>query len=284
MFYRLAIAFALCCFTQTLSAQSDQYIVKLNGDTLRGKLLINPARDNSTTMYFKHADGSKENIRPIRISYVYYDDEFQFRSVPFYNQRLFMQILKEDRNLSYYNYIHKRDNSIGTTKVAIKPNGDALELSAITFRKQVTEFLEDCPKVVVKVENKVYRYKDYEQLFADYNDCDIVGSQAVATSSSSAPGNPGPASGTGVTTGVTASANSASDKKLAQLDEFRKYVRGLDSFDHSRDVLEWLTDVEYRISQGKEIPNYLWSSLNAMTDGNQELQNKADQLQQALSN
>lgn len=282
MFYRLAIALVLACCFNSLTAQSDQYIVKLNGDTIRGKLQINPSRDNTRSMYFKHTDGTKENIRPIRISYVYYDEEYQFRSVPFYNQRLFMQILKEDKNLSYYNYIHKRDNSIAASKVVVKPNGESLELSALTFRKQITEFLGDCPSIVVKLDAKQYRYRDYEELFADYNDCATQNTQVVTDSQ---PVNNTSASTATVETGIaaTATAGTATEARLSQIDEFRKYVRGLDNFDHSRDVLEWLTDVEYRVSQGKEIPNYLWSSLNAMTTGNQELQNKADQLKLELT-
>ena len=156
MKFRFAIAIIFLFITTALHAQ-DQYIVKLNGDTLRGKLLINPMRDNTRSMYFKHEDGTKENIRPIRASYVYYDKEYQFRSIPFNNQRLFMQIVREERNLSHYNYTHKRDNSMATTKVLAKPNGDALEISALSFRKQVANFLDDCPQVEAKIEAKQYK-------------------------------------------------------------------------------------------------------------------------------
>ncbi|GJM28115.1 MAG: hypothetical protein DHS20C17_07500 [Cyclobacteriaceae bacterium] len=283
MLYRLAIAFVLTGTLNSLSAQSDQYVVKLNGDTIRGKLQINPARDNSRSMYFKHEDGSKENIRPIRISYVYYSDEYQFRSVPFYNQRLFMQIQKEDRNLSYYNYIHKRDNSIATTKVIVKPNGETLELSAITFRKQITDFMKDCPKVIAKLDAKLYRYKDHVQLFEDYNDCDTQIAVANASNSPQTAGQPAvPAVDSN--TDVPTPPDPHTDPRFSKIDEFRKYVRSLTDFQYSRDVLEWLTDVEYRVSQDRDIPNYLWNSLNAMTTGNQELEDKANILKQELGN
>jgi hypothetical protein len=295
--HRLAIALVLTFCISSLMAQSDQYMVKLNGDTIRGKLQINPARDNSQSMYFKHEDGSKENIRPIRISYVYYSDQYQFRSVPFYNQRLFMQIVKEDRNLSNYNYIHKRDNSIATTKVVVKPGGEVLELSALTFRKQITEFLQDCPKVVAMLEAKQYKYKDQHQLFEDYNNCDTQAVTVDANTNADAntdqtvtsySSNPAQTTAADVTTATGAGSVSVTpgskENKLSKIDNFRKYVRGLDNFQHSRDVLEWLTDVEYRVSQGREIPNYLWSSLNAMTSENPDLQDKADLLQKDLGN
>ncbi len=288
MVSRIVIALILCCSLFPLNAQ-DQYIVKLNGDTIRGKLQINPMRDNSQSMFFKYLDGSKENVRPIRISYVYYDEEHQYRSIPFYNQRLFMQILKEGRNLSYYHYIRKRDNSVATTKVLAKPNGDALEISALTFKKHVSEFLEDCPQIQAKVDAKEYRYKDLDQLVDDYNNCDIqVVLASSVNSSSKSTGSMESATVTAAAAGAdsnnTGSMGSGKQAKLEQIDAFRKYVRGLNNFEHARDVLEWLTDVEYRVSQDRDVPNYLWNSLDAMTNGNDQLQEEAGKLQAALKN
>jgi hypothetical protein len=233
-------------------------------------------------MFFKSEDGTKKDILPIRVKYVYYDEEYQFRSIPFYNQRLFMQIIKEDENISYYNYIHKRDNATMTTKVAVKPDGEALELSGLTFRKQVTEFLEDCPEIVAKLDAKEYRFKDHEKLFADYNDCDqklIVSSTSPTSAVTTA---------AVVTTTVSAteperaSVDDSQQEKLSRVDEFRKYVIGLDGFAYSNDVLEWLSDVENRVTQNREIPNYLWNSLNSMTQEKPELQGKAEKLKKDL--
>jgi len=286
---RFALALILCCSVVHLDAQ-DQYIVKLNSDTLRGKLQINPLRDNSTTMFFRHEDGSKENIRPIRISYVYYDEETQFRSIPFFNQRIFMQIVKEDRNLSYYHYIHKRDNSIATSKVLAKPDGEVLELSALAFNKQVSDFLSDCPEVNARLEAREYKYKDLDNLIEDYNNCDI---QVVSASSQNRnkseantieDANAESAAVIAEKNQDSSQADSKKQQKLGQIDAFRKHLMGLDDFDHTRDVLEWLTDVEDRVRLDSEIPNYLWSSLAAMTTGNEPLQQQASELKKALEN
>ena len=270
--------------------------------------MINPIRDNSRSMYFKDENGDKQNLRPVRISYIYYDEEYQFRSVAFFNQRLFMQILKEDTRLSYYNYIHKRDNSIASTKVAIKSDGEALEISALTFKRQMTDFIEDCPSLALKVENRVYRYKDYEQIFADYNQCDVQvyvsansetstsaqnqGSNTTATtaiatgtSATTTPTTPDPETGTGNADNLTSPQDSEGKKaKLSEIDSFRSYVRGLENFENSRDVLEWLTDVEYRIIENRNIPNYLWSSLDEMSENHAALKQKSEALKLALQN
>ena len=288
MKFRFAIAIIILFISNALYAQ-DQYIVKLNGDTLRGKLQINPMRDNTRSMYFKHEDGTKENIRPIRASYVYYDEEYQFRSIPYNNQRLFMQIVREERNLSHYNYIHKRDNSIATTKVLAKPNGDALEISALAFRKQVAKFLDDCPEVEARVEAKKYKYKDLDQLLDDYNNCDfpVVASSNLGNNQPENKSETAPAvvaANTAVASNGSPEELTAKQTKLLQVDDYRRYVRGLEDFEHARDVLEWLTDVEFRVTQGREIPNYLWNSLDAMTEGHQELKAKSTELKAALEN
>jgi len=291
MIFRLAGLFIFVCLFTQIQAQDNQYIVKITGDTLRGTVQINPLRDNSTSMFFKGDDGFRGNIRPLRVHFVYFSEEYQYRSVPFHNnQRLFMQILKEGVNISYYNYTHERDNSISTTKVASKPNGKALELSALTFRKQVSEFLDDCPEIVASLEAKEYRYKDYARLFDDYNECDQPKAEVTASSANNTAPTQGSAAPVVEAAVVVAAPTSppqsnnlaidddSKKEKLSKVDDFRKFVRELDSFEYSKDVLEWLTDVEYRISQGNHIPNYLWSSLNAMTEGQPELQAKATQL------
>lgn len=298
MIFRVIFALLFVFAALGSDAQDHQYIVKLTGDTLRGNVQINPNRDNSTSMYLKYEDGTKEYIYPLRISYVYYDEDIQFRSVPFHNnQRLFMQIIKEDDYLSYYNYIHKRDNSMATAKIAIKPNGEVLELSALTFKKQVSEFLDDCPEIVARIEAKYYKYRDVDLLFADYNDCDLlkrVASQqpantAPAVSSSQRETATSTATGTTINTENKTNtqplvASETTQSKLESIDAFRRYVRTLGNFEHSRDLLEWLADIEYRVSQDQSIPNYLWSSLQEMSEDHQELREKAQELQNQLVN
>ena len=301
MIFRLSLFLLGTFLWSSTQAQDKQYIVKFNGDTISGQVKISVMRDNSKKMLFKGDDGSRGDIYPLRVTYVYFDEKYQFRSVPYHNnQRLFMQILKEAENVNYYNYIHKSGNSVAVTKYATKPSGETVELSSLSFNKQMREFLADCPAIVDKLEKREdYRFKHYEKLFDDYDNCDrlVVQSQSMVkandaepTDVSPAPAVEKPVGAAVVASGVAASeiTNTPSDqekqKKLEKIDEFRKYLRGVNDFEHTKDVLEWLTDIEYRVSQNGEIPNYLWSSLDAMTSGSSKLQEKAKQLQSGLTN
>ncbi len=281
MILRLSGLFIGVCMFAQLQAQDNQYIVKFNGDTIRGKLQLNLSRDNSLSMLFKAEGENKKNIIPLRFNYVYYDEEHKFRSVAFFNQRLFMQIIKEHKHISYYNYIYKRDNSILNTIVVSKPSGDAFELSGLTFRKQVIKFMKDCPEIVAKLEIKKYRYKDYVKLFADYNDCMetppppavpvVVTTAAVTGTSLVAPASPS-----------TTTMDDRQREKLVNIDEFSQYLSGLTDYKYSKDVSEWISDVTARVTQNRAIPNYLWNSLNAMTEEHPELQDKAKKLKEDL--
>lgn len=303
----LGILLLLICCWQTSKAQDRQYIVKINGDTIYGRLMINPIRDNSREMFFKSDDGTKERVRPLRTTYAYYNPKYQFRSVIFSNQRLFMQIVREDEKVSLYNYVHDRDNSLVNSRVAVKSNGEAIELSVLNFKNQIREFLDDCPELIAKLEAKQYKFKTHQAMFADYNQCDVLQytttsalqaqtqvqtqpSQPVTPSSttptsSTPPGTPvaNEVSGS-VAVPAVATTDTESGKsdiqllRLRKLQEFKEYVVGLQNFQFSKDVLDLVVDLENRINQNSEIPAYLWTTLDAMVEDNEALKEQAQQL------
>ncbi len=297
-----------------INGQEKQYVVKITGDTLYGKLMINPVRDNSTSIIFKGDDGSRDRLKPLRYTYIYYNPKYQFRSVPYRNQRLFMQIVWEKENISLYNYVHQRDNSVVTSRLAIKPDGKAVELSVLTFKAQMSEFLEDCPLVVAKIQDKVYRFKNHQEMFLEYDQC-MSGTQPSATVASNQ--TPSPSQSTNnsqATTPVTPpnpttpappanpvkqpqeQASNISQEvvaeatavekplteiqvlRLKKIHEFKSYVQELDEFSSRSELVELLFDVENRIRDQRGIPDYIWRSLESMVQSNPELSAKAQNL------
>ena len=66
--------------------------------------------------------------------------------------------------------------------------------------------------------------------------------------------------------------------RLNKLEEFEQYVTGLQDFQFRSDVLELVKDLENRVHQNSDIPNYLWSTLEAMVQDDPELTEKAKNL------
>ncbi len=279
----LGFTFIIFLSTIALQAQDRQYIVKLNRDTIYGKLQMNPLRDNSQLIYFKTDDGERMNLRPLRTSYVYYNEKYQYRSVIFANSRLFMQIVREDERVSLYNYIHKRDNSVITSRVVIRQDGEAVEISILNFKNQMMEFLEDCPPIVVKLESRDYKFKHHQAMLAEYNQCELLQYPSSPTVTSQAtPTLPAAASGQTAQpvppVMVDPQKSDIQVLRLNKLEEFEQYVTGLQNFQFRSDVLELVKDLENRVHQNSDIPNYLWSTLEAMVQDNTELTEKTKKL------
>ncbi len=287
----LVICMTICATVTGLYGQDQQYIVKLNGDTIYGKIMINPVRDNSKQIFFKRADGTKEQVRPLRCAYVYYNEKYQFRSVPLLNQKLFMQIVQEDSKVSLYNYVHKRDNSIVTSRIMVKPDNSVIELSILNYKNQMQQFMEDCPKVVAKLESREYKYKNHRELLDEYNSCEPqtrqVTQAVVTTSPPAAPpqttvqANSIPKDPSIKSAEMKSGVALRSDIQLLRLKKiaaYKDYVNSLSNLEFRSDVLDLLVDLENRINLNSEIPGYLWNSLSAMVQDNPDLIAKTDQL------
>lgn len=281
-----------------LQGQDKQYVVKMNGDTLYGKIMINPVRDNSRSMLFKGDDGIKKKIQALRYRFAYYSEKYQFRSVPYLKQRLFMIIVSEGPQASLYYYVHKRDNSTLTSRIVVNHKGEALELSVLNFKNQMREFMNDCPQVVARLDSREFRFKNYSKLVTAYNGCELNKTVVASDNPPTTVSSPKPTVSTtsSVTTATPAIAAvppepSISTKpeksdiqllRLGKIEGFKNFVNSLSDFESKKDILEVVVDLENRINQNSEIPDYLWSSLSSMVKGHDALTEKVQQLRQDI--
>jgi len=115
-------------------SQNQQYYLKLNGDTVLGKLRINQYRDNSRKINFIDNEGNKKVIYPQTAYYVYVSNIYQLRSVIFRDQRLFMEPVYEGR-VSVYNYMRYERNSptLMNSRVLIKKKGVLQDMKVLKF-------------------------------------------------------------------------------------------------------------------------------------------------------
>jgi hypothetical protein len=76
--------------------------------------------------------------------------------------------------VSYYQYeyaINSDDGSSIETEKLLQRFGENnfYEVEFLWFRKRMIDYFSDCPEIVVKLQNKEYRFRDLEKLVADYN-------------------------------------------------------------------------------------------------------------------
>ncbi len=251
----LSIYFPFLMFSQAIC--QHQYIVKLNGDTIYGKLSINLYQDNSKFMYFKPNDEGMSRIYPYNTKSVYYSKDRIYKSVALNNQRLFMEV-KHEGKLSLYTYTryHSSSTTIITSTVALKHDGQAIEIPSLGFRKAVAEFLRDCPELEQKILNKEYKSRDLQKIANFYDSCEIQDPflQKVET------------------------------PELMELDKLRQVIKRSNSLSKKNEALEILIDMERRLQGTDKIPGYLWNALMAAVDEDRQIKKQVEEFKTHLGN
>jgi len=164
-----------------LTAQRNQYYVKLSRDTVYGRLNINTYRDNSLKMLFKTEDGKNITVLPNNTLMVYYDEDHLYRAVIYNNQRLFLKEIYFGMLLGIFNYTRYESNSgsVITSKIFSKGNTESIEISNFNFKRQVKNFLSDCPEIVSGIDSKKYKYKHMVEIGQAYDNCGIESGQTT---------------------------------------------------------------------------------------------------------
>ncbi len=248
---KLLIFFIALSCSIPLIAQKNQYFVKLNGDTIRGRLNITTQDDNSLKMRFRTEDREKLTIIPQLTQHVYHSDNIQYGSVPYRNRRLFMEIVHEG-SLSVYNYT-RFDTNVGrmvSSKILVRGT-NAIEIGRIGFRKSVSGFLEGCPKLQQQINSKEYRSSDLVAIAEAYENCvqESTGPQLEAST---------------------------------KLNDFQGEIKNTNGLQGKKEILEILKDMQRRVALNEEIPDYLWKALLGSLGHAPELKSKAEKIQKEL--
>jgi len=257
---QLFVLFSIFCSISFIGyCQNQHYYLKLNGDTVLGKLKINQYEDNSKKINFVDHEGNKKVIYPQTTFYVYGSKDYQLRSVIFRDQRLFMEPVYEGR-VNVYNYIRFERNSttLMNSRVLIKRMGEGVEISGIAFKSQLKKFFEDCDKIISGLNDKTYKFKDIVKIAEDYENC---GSNQDEIS-------------------ISNNVKPASRSMFVNLRSFRLSVTNAVDFDNRSDLLELVDDIIQRLQNQETIPSYLWLALVLITEGNEEINSKAKKIKE----
>ena len=268
------------------TTMGQQYYIKTNGDTIYGKVNLNPIFDNSRSIRFISNSGEKIDLKPHWAKEVFYKQDMIFKPVIHNNQRLFMAVISDGTPLSAYTYVYELSNKMERSRILSK-NGETLVINKFNFKNQMIKFLEDCPEIVSGLEEKKYRLKFLGEMVGAYNNCSKAPT-LVSGSNNSLVDNHTDA----VVVSTTApkqnlpepmATSKSTEPEMNAIASFKEYIENADQISNKSDILELLKDLENRWQKEREIPGYLWSALEGMANNDEGLAEKVKALKDQLS-
>lgn len=238
----------LTLYSSTLFAQD--YLVTTKNDTVRGKLSIISYPTMDKVIVSQPQKKKTEYAAPYIIS-IFQDSAF-YQTVRVPDAYRIMRIGKTGPVSICY-----ARQSPGTpydVPYLVKRTGESMQVTALRFKKSVTNFLTDCARVDEMIEKDELGRKDLDRIVDEYNLC-----LAQQTPNASAlTGNP------------TLSAISKLNTRL------------MADSSAPRDAVDILTDIDRKVRDRKEVPNYLLEGLKNSLAGRDDFKADLEELLQLL--
>ena len=154
----------------------DGYVITNRNDTLFGKVKYStPALRSSKVIFMENNAKEKTRYKPFQIK-GYYVEKTSYDSkiydidpaLPF-GYGVFMERRNEGVLKVYYYW--NTDKERGFTQTFLENDGDYLmEVDFIGFKKQMTRYFEDYPKLQSKIKRGTYKKRDLDKMVAEYNE------------------------------------------------------------------------------------------------------------------
>jgi len=223
---RLLTAFILFCIVTSVQAQD--YVVTLRNDTLRGRVAIHSYSKLERVLVT--VDKKKNDLAATAVKLIWMDSAV-YVPVRTNEGYLFMHLARP----GFVSLCYSRQ-SPGTpydVPFLVKRTGESIEVTALRFRKSVSNFLSECASIQSRIEEDQLGRKDLDKIIDEYNAC--LASQtheAFVTSE---------------------------DPKLSAINALQQKL----SKDASAptDAMDILKDLYLKVKDGKLVPNYLLDGL-----------------------
>lgn len=236
MFNRLLLASYLFLSTTTVLIAQD-YVVILKGDTLRGSVKL-LSYDRLDRVEIK-ADGKKKVFTALEARSVFYKNEL-YHTIQLESVGLKYMKLIKGGYLSIYTF--RPVNQVTYDGVYLyKRSGQGIEMPNLTFKKGLSDFLDDCITVKTKIKDGVLSKRDINKIVDEYNQCleSLQKANAVPV------------------------VEEKPSEKLVALDNLIAKVEANPNFDSKKDALDILKDLRNKSYRNETIPNYLVEGLKA---------------------
>ena len=202
----------------TVLAQKD-LVVTSKADTLKGdvRILTYDIQDRVQITIEK----KKKIFNALEVLYATMDGEV-YKPVRYGNTIRMMKLMKEGY-LNLYAFRMDGQNTYDG-RFIVKRDGPSMEVPNLTFKKTVSDYLQDCDAIAKKVKNGDYARKDIEKIVEEYNACIVAGNTAAAA----------------------AALDPVKTSKTESISELSKKIAGMD-FSSRNDAMELLKDMQGKV-------------------------------------
>ena len=246
-------------FTQGLMAQD--VLVKINGDSLRGK--INFAKDRLGLEYVTVRNGrQKENVKLVQTRLIQTENGDIIRPVEYNGKYKYGKLM----HLGYLSYFKVTGDDVAemfTEDLLTKMDGSSLIVGGkIGFKGRVSKFLEDCYEVSYAVRQKKYDRRSLLELTKAYNGCvnknGLMSADAIEQRAEQLR--------------IEKSSEKKISKTLEQkLADFTTLLEYSDKVSNKADVTAMFNDVAGKLRRNESLPNYLKNGLTEAVKNDPEL-------------
>lgn len=224
-------------FFLPLLVQSQDYVVTLKNDTLRGaaKIMTYDLIDRVQVIEGK----KKTEFTAIQVRSVN-TEKGTFHPV-LTNNRYRLLKLVTPGYLSLY-LARTQQGSAYEIQFLVKRDGSAIEVPNLTFKKVISSFLNDCAVMPQKIMAGEIGRKDLDQVIKEYNVC--IDNQTNASK--------------------TTRAVAEDDPMLQALTLLTKKIEQASALPSQKDALNILADITEKVINNQTIPNYLSEALKGV--------------------
>ena len=246
---RALLFFLFFSSISVFSYGQDQWLVTAKMDTIYGKIYLETG-DQYKADEAKVKDGKKKiSYKSYQIRSVHLGKNDDYETLKIDGRYQFVQVDIKGKYFSRYLY---NDPDLGSSsnfalKILVNWKGEQYKTSNLTSKKRFAAYFEDCESVSQKIESGELKKKDFEKIIAEYDVCiDQIQSQITAMPITTQP--------------------------VVPSSEMENLISELKSKDlYKGEMVTMLEDVNQRMSNNENIPNYLQQAVLAQLEGNEDL-------------
>jgi hypothetical protein len=219
-------------------AGAQDYVITTKGDSINGEiktLFYGPEKKVQVT-----TDDKKKTVYSIfQTRRFHYRGEI-YQPVKYDRGYTFMKVIKPGYLSLYAFQMENQVNYDGL--ILVKKDGARLEVPNLTFKKNMTKFLEDCEAVAEKIDKGELTKKNIQTIVDEYNAC--INTRTLNDAKL-----------------ITRTENAS--KKISSWDELETQIKSKGDFEGKADALEMVGEIKAKIKREEKVPNFMIEGLKS---------------------